>query len=173
MKSNVVMASVVLMGCTRTQTVTTLRPRSASDRATGELADGGTIELRATDTPGGLRWQADKTGELVDSATLRSYRTVSHLDGAVTGLLLGVLGGGAIGATAGLLQGDDPNSFISQTDAMAIYGVLLGGLGGVIGLTAGAVSGNDHVYRLESSRVPQILPMVAPGAAGAAVSWSF
>ena len=173
MTANAVMVSVLLSGCTTTHTVATLHPHSASDHATGELADGGTIEIHATETPDGLRWQADKTGAPVDSATLRSYTTVSYVRGGGSGLLIGGFGGGAVGAASGWLISGGRNSLISRTDGAAIYGVLLGGLCGIVGLVSGLTSGDHDVYRLESSHAPQISPTIAPGAAGAMASWSF
>ena len=175
MKVSGISVIVLLSGCTLTRSVATLQPVSRSDSATGVLADGSTIEMHATETPGGLRWEANKTGALVDSATLESYTTVDHGKGAVQGLGLGLLAGIAFGAVGGLAARDDPpDSFVglSAYDKALILGVLFGGAGGLVGLLFGAASGSHDVH-VGPARGPALSPTILPGGAGAMASWSF
>ena len=164
-----------------------MHPTLAVTEATAELADGTLVEVHAAPTPEGYRWIVHGTpaggwvsGTRVESTSIRSYTTVSHVGGMVEGLLLGGLGGVVVGGAVGLSRGDDTcpaESFclfnFSAADKAVIGGIVLGGIGLVLGGLAGAVAGSRDVYRLDPGHMPRVSAAIEPGHAGATLSWSF
>jgi hypothetical protein len=178
-------AILLVTACTHHHPVATLLPMSTSGEATAQLSDGHDVEVRAAPTAAGARWIAQgetpatpvRAGVTVESADMRSYTTVSRGRGAVEGLALGVLGGAAIGVGIGLASGnDDPTRcFIcfSAGDKAILGGFALGSIGLAVGTLLGVMIGSRDVYEVDPAHMPRISTMIAPGRAGAGLSWSF
>jgi hypothetical protein len=180
-------AAVLLFAtaCTHHHPVTTLHPISPEASATAQLGDGRDVAVRAEPTPEGARWieqgeTPTTTGVIVESADMRSYTTVSRGRGAVEGVALGGLGGATLGAVLGFAGGDDTcqsGSFcilkFSARDKAFLGGVALGAIGAALGGLIGALAGSRDVYEPDPGYMPRVSAMIAPGRAGAGLSWTF
>jgi hypothetical protein len=169
--------------CTHHHVMTSLRPISASAEASAQLEDGRVVEVHAAPTPEGARWmkqdKAARTSVIVESTDIRSYTTVSHGRGALEGLAVTGLSGAALGVVTGLASGDDKCNqdfcifLFTAREKAVVGGVVFGGLGIVLGALIGAIVGSRDVYEAESAHVPRISTTIAPGRAGAGLSWTF
>lgn len=109
-----------------------------------EAADGTVVEAR------------NSSGDLVrmDLAAARrvavSTGRRSTGAGAVRGLVIGLLAGGAGGAVIGYANGDDDPGIVSFSagEKAIILGVVLGGAGALIGGIAGALSPGEEWQRI-------------------------
>jgi len=114
-------------------------------------APGVEVEGRVMRGPYGYVVQTYNYGP-VDIGQIKRIEQEKTWVGALEGLGLGVLIGGATGAVLGYADGDDECMndhcwFALDAGGKAmIGGVVLGALGGIIGLAAGAMRGSHYVY---------------------------
>ena len=107
--------------------------------------------------------------------------SVSHLQGAIEGVGLGLLVGATGGAVLGYLAGDDPECGQDDPGCSSITAdnkARLGALGGSVlfgmsGLVLGALVGSHHRYEYRDDSVPVISASIGAGQASAAASWRF
>jgi hypothetical protein len=129
-----------------------------------EAADGTVVEAR------------NSSGDLVRMDLAAARRVAVSTGwctgaGAVRGLVIGLLAGGAGGAVIGYANGDDDPGIVSFSagEKAIILGVLLGGAGALIGGIAGALSPGEEWQRIS-------LPVdvhVRPDRTGLGLSLSF
>lgn len=190
-----VISMIVLLStaCTSRHQVSTLRPPSASLAASVELTDGREVGVHAEAAASGLQWVVDDptspvgpAGTIVDSTRVRGYTLIWRGRGAFRG---GLLGGGV-----GLVTGFVLESLVDRRedachsdahksclvdfdfDFPGARPIVLGGLGFGLGAALGVLIGTREIYGLDASDdvlVPRVSPRIAPGEAGAELSWSF
>jgi hypothetical protein len=179
--------AVILLAtaCTHHPQTRTLLPDTPSMKAVAQLRDGREVDVVATSTPEGLRWIArggprTRTGRVVDPADMRSYTTLRRGRGLGEGIAICGLAGIALGALIGLSSGrdhcaDDSVCLIEFTarQKAVVDAFGLGSLGVGLGALFGAAAGSRDVHELDTNHAPRVTPMLGPGRAGGALSWSF
>lgn len=162
-----VLTALVLTGCTSTRVADPQAPRpytEVNEAVQGRvvqlhLADGRTLRATDLDVAPDVASYMDADGQMHTVATdrIEQIRLTQHGRGALDGLGVGLLMGGAGGAMIGFGLG----SACSEDDLLcdpgfyaAISGALFGALGGLVGGAIGSARGHRTVYRLSTDGQP-------------------
>jgi hypothetical protein len=158
-------ASACLAACTHRGSVSNTDSLDGST-VTVELSNG--AEVKATVevvTAGALLHTEDGVDmNLTDASKVTEIRRGR---GALEGLGIGVLIGGAAGAAIGYADGDDTCTGFcvfrtSAEEKAVVAGIALGAVVGVVGLLVGVARGSRDVYHFEGLR-PRMVPVGPPG----------
>lgn len=156
-----------LAGCTSARVVDTQAPspyaevnEAAQDRVVQvHLADGRTLHATDLDLTPDVASYVDADGQMHTVATdaIEQVAFVQGGRGALDGLGIGLLMGGAGGAMVGLASGSTCNEddlFCDPGFYAAAFGALFGAIGGLVGGAIGSVRGHRTVYRLRADGHP-------------------
>jgi hypothetical protein len=154
-------------GCTSTRVVDTQAPSpyvEVNEAVQGrvvqvQLADGRTLRATDVDLAPDVASYVDADGQMHTVATdkIEQIRLTQHGRGALEGIGIGLLIGGAGGAMVGLASVSACNEgdlFCDPGFYAIAFGALFGAIGGAIGLISGTVRGHRTVYRFSGSRGP-------------------
>jgi hypothetical protein len=118
--------------------------------------DGWPFSAHAEPGPSGIVFRDEAGRDVMNIADTVEMTEVDNNVGGLEGLLFGASPGIAVGAVAGLLQGDDdctqdePPCFSAGTKALAL-GVVGGLVGGLVGSIVGGSRGSRFIYRFDHS----------------------
>jgi hypothetical protein len=99
-----------------------------------------------------------RSSHSVATGDIRSIEQTHHLNGAIGGLLMGIVAGGAVGGLAGFLFYDRSAEMGSL---LILVGLVLGTMtGGATGLVYGAIHGNRVIYENKPDTTNIQLPPV-------------
>jgi len=159
--------TTVLIGCTSTRVVDTQMPspyaevNAATQSRTVQLrlADGRTLQATDLDIAPDVASYVDADGQMHTVATdaIEQVAFVQGGRGALDGLGIGLLMGGAGGAMIGLASGSTCNEddlFCDPGFYAAVSGALFGTIGGLVGGAIGSARGHRTVYRLRADGHP-------------------
>jgi hypothetical protein len=166
--------SVCLAACTHRGSITQTGSLDG-ETVTVEMSNGAAVEATVEVVASGtvLHTEDGVDMALADASKVTEIRRGR---GALEGLGIGVLLGGAAGAAIGYADGDDECTGLclfktSAAEKAVVAGVFVGTIGGLIGLLVGVARGSRDVYDLEAAR-PRIVPVGPPGtAAGATITF--